>query len=370
MARGLRQRDYCLFKPFGALGVVLAYHTDQDFSSPTSYQAVDLTSLIGPSAEGFGCGCTDDVDDYVYFVPFRKDIVPGTIEKNGLAIRFDTSKDISDITAYDTFDLETTAVPRIGWATCVYLNDYVYYMPVAEADTYTEHGTLLRYNTNEAFDNPMAWEYAGLELMVDANAKGFQSTAAKDPYVYLIPFDTGSGLIVRYDTNLDYHQGSSYEKFDLTTLHPDAKGFTGGMLIRNTLVLVPWRDLSRLSPLNQIMSVAAAFDTTKDLDDASAWTFFDLTQVDAGAKGYQGGWADKNGFVSFVPQQRGFGIVPPFVVWNSSKPFDDPDSWKTYDSSEVIPSTGAAYDSATNTAWLAPFGIGGDGGKITKVQLD
>ncbi len=378
-ARGFQLADFeskqkrVFFYPWGGaktdpLGVFLAYHTDKDFLSSTSYQAVDLTKLVDPAAEGFAGGCIDSSSDWIYFSPLRKN-TDGKIENNSLALRFNTSKDIVDATAYEKFDLKNINVSRIGWLTCACLDGYVYYVPGIEADAQREHGVFLRYNTDKAFNDPSAWEYYGLILNVHQQAHGFQSNAVKYPYIYLIPFGVGNSVIVRYNVLQPFNDSASYEAFDLATMHPDAKGFTGGIVTGNTLVIVPWRDISRPSGVEQIMSVAAAFDTTKSLNDTTAWTFFDITEVSPDAKGYQFGWADRNGYVYFVPQQRGFGKVPPFIVWDSSKPFDDVGSWKTYDSTGVTPSTGAAYDPTTNTAWLAPYGSDGDSGKITRILI-
>jgi hypothetical protein len=100
--------------------------------------------------------------------------------------------------------------------------------------------------------------------------------------------------------------------------------------------------------------VAAAFDTRQPLADLGAWSFFDLTTLHPQAKGYQFGWLDKRGFVHFVPTHN-FATQgpPPFVAWDSTKPFASPAAWTTYPNAGIA-STGAAYDG--NFAWLAPYG--------------
>jgi hypothetical protein len=117
------------------------------------------------------------------------------------------------------------------------------------------------------------------------------------------------------------------------------------------------------------MSVAAAYDTRRPLSDPGAWSFFDLTEVHPDARGYMFGWVDRAGFVHFVPTANfATGIAPPFVVWGSGRPFTAASSWTSYPSTGVPPSTGAAYDGTY--AWLAPFGTDatGNSGLITRVR--
>lgn len=104
-AKGFQLADYdktgrrVIFYPWGGiiarpLGTVLAYHTDRDFFSKESYEAVDLTKLVSPDAQGFGTELIDDASSWAYFVPFRKG--KGLLDRqveNDLAIRFNLKRD-------------------------------------------------------------------------------------------------------------------------------------------------------------------------------------------------------------------------------------------------------------------------------------
>jgi hypothetical protein len=364
-----------IFIPWGGgmddpLGVLLGYHTNQDFFAVESYEAIDLTSLIDPAAEGFAGAFIDDAGTWLYLVPFRKDIGSG-IEPNGLAIRFNLGGELSDPSAYEAFDVTTlpSPPPRIGWATGAFIDGFAYYLPVVEAhDTYIPHGYLLRYDTTKAFDDPIAWEWYNLVENVHHSAWGFQSNAVKYPWLYLIPFGVGNSVIVRYDVSRPFNDSDSYEAFDIATLNTEAKGFTGGVVVGDYLVLIPWRDRSR-PPLEQSMSVAALYYTRKPLSDPDAWSFFDLTLIHPEARGYMFGWLDLEGFVHFVPAANfATRVAPPFVIWDSNRPFTEADSWTSYPSTGVPTSTGAAFDGLY--AWLAPFGtdISGNSGLITRVS--
>jgi hypothetical protein len=368
-ARGKR----ALFIPWGGyvdkpLGVLLAYHTDQDFSAATSYEAVDLTALLGPAAEGFAGGFLDETGDWLYLVPFRQDTGAG-VEPNGLAIRFNLSRNLSDRAAYETFDLATLPSPprRFGWATGAFAQGFAYYVPVVEAPVpYQPNGTLLRYNAARAFSDPTAWEWYNLVSHVHRQAWGFQSNAVERPWLYLVPYGVGNSVIVRYNVTRPFQTPASYEAFDLATLNPDARGFTGAVVVGKHVVLIPWRDRSQPARRSS-MSVAAAYDTRKALSDPAAWAFLDLRKVHPRASGYQFGWVDQEGFVHFVPTSTFTGGgPPPFVVWDSRRPFNRTSSWTSYPSTGVPPSTGAAYDGVC--AYLAPYGTNGNSGLITRVR--
>ena len=171
------------------------------------------------------------------------------------------------------------------------------------------HGVFLRYDPLGRFRRRIFLGFFDMTA-VDPALAGMQSAAFIAPYVYLLPFVNGSNTtatlaskIVRYDTSKGFKDKDAYEKFDLTNLPvpsdigAELDGFTGGIVVGSRLVLVPWGSRN----LMQSNSVAALFDSTKALDDPSAWETFDLTKVDPKAAGYQFGWLDKDGFVWFVP---------------------------------------------------------------------
>jgi hypothetical protein len=187
-------------------------------------------------------------------------------------------------------------------------------------------------------------------------------------YVYLIPFQYGASgnvkeasKIVRYDTTKNFQSASSYEFFDLSTLPVAAAikaqlgGFTGGVVVGQSLVLVPWGSRGN----QQTNHVAVIYDTTRALNDPTAWQYMDLHAINAEAGGYQFGWVDKNGFMSFVPAHN-YNMespsVPPFITWNTTLPFTQVTSWETHPNTTGAWSTGVAYDPGTNTAWFAPYG--------------
>jgi hypothetical protein len=310
---------------------------------------------VDPDALGFGAGFLDDTGDSLYLPAYRKRV--GTrITSNGLTVRVDLTKNVTDSSAYEKFDLATVGLPHLGWAPGIAAAGGVYYCPVNdESDGGRPHGIFLRYDPSLPFGARAAWTAFDLQENVHREARGYQSIAFKAPWVYLIPFGLGFSELVRYDTTAPFARADSYETFDLSEVHPDARGFTGGIIVGDDLVLVPWRDVTRPFP-QQSMSVALRFDTRRPLGDAGAWSSIDLTAVDPRARGYQFGWADQAGRVTLVPTHNAaIAETPPFAVWDSGRPFGAPLAWRTYPSQGVPPSTGAAHDGG-GRAWLAPYG--------------
>jgi hypothetical protein len=336
-----------------ALGTLLTYDVSREFKDPASYHAYDLTKLVDPSAGGFCGGFLDEKDDYAYVVPLYK-IIPkqGPLSPssapNGLAVKVDLSKDLNTPAAYQKFDFGTLGLPQTGYCDGIGVNGYEYFVPVREIHS-KFNGLLLRYDSSKDFRSRSAWSWFDLTT-INPDASGFQSVAYAPPYIYLVPFF--KSVLVRYNTTLPLQSASSYEAFDLKNVTSEAIGLTGAVVVGHELALIPWDEPKRL----RAITIALLYDTKKPLSARESWNSIDLKKVNPRAGGYQFGWLDRNGFVWFVPDNYLFFGVPPLITWNSRLPFDQPSSWNTYPSTGIPPSTGAAYDPKTNTAWLAPYG--------------
>jgi len=378
-AAGFQNADYdpgsgrVFFYPWGGLvsrpsATLLAYHVDRNFSSADSYDVVNLTTTLGPDAQGFATGLLDTVHNSMYLVPFRKDIGSG-IQPNDLAVRYDLSKDLHDRHSYETFHLSSmpNPPPQLGWITGVFISGHVYYMPFGtprQGEPLSHlHGYLLRYDSSRGFTDAGSWSWFDLRSNIDPNAFGFQSAGVKVPWLYIVPYM--ENVLVRFNVNGSFTEHTSYEKVDLTMLNPKAVGYTGTVIAGDFLVLVPWRNL-RATGEEQGVSVVAKFDTRRELTDKGAWEFLDLRDVHPDAAGYQFGWTDRRGFVHLSPSTDFAHLTaPPFVVWDSSQPFTLPASWNSYPSTGMPISAGCAYDGTHG--YIAPYGFNGRSGKVTRV---
>jgi hypothetical protein len=380
-------RNQVIFYPYGSVtapiansGVVLFYNVGSNaFTNPASWSTVDLSVVATPNAVNFGGGFLDDLDSFAFLPPGSKGYT-GTPAQTALAhtavsVRIDLAKERAnpnDPSAYEWIDLRTLpGIQNVGGFSGVYAAGYAYFAPTIDCSNGNYHGTLIRYNSAQPFSNKSAWQYFNLNNIVspaDPELGGMQSMAYIAPYVYLIPFQYGASgnvkqasKIVRYDTTKNFQSASSYEFFDLSTLPVPAAlkaqmgGFTGGIVVGQSLLLVPWGSRGN----QQTNHVAVIYDTTRALNDPTAWQYIDLYTINAAAGGYQFGWVDKNGFVSLVPTHNynlPLPSIPPFITWNSNLPFTSVSSWETHPNTTGAWSTGVAYDPGTNTAWFAPYG--------------
>jgi hypothetical protein len=361
-------RHRILFYPWGNqpqpdrnhTGTMLSYDTSKDFAATSSWQSYPLGQILNPSAAGRGGGFLDDSNGYAYLPPSQNFSGADRVVAS-LFVRANLSADLSTGSAYDTFDLATLRpAPRhYGWYTGLVAAGSAYFTPTFDNVNRRINGTFVQYDTSKSFDDPSAWHWFDLQS-IDPEAAGFQSIAFKAPYVYLIPDGGNLSKIVRYDTNQPFTARTSYAIYDLKNVNPAARAFTGAMIVGNDLVMVPFLDIVR--PISRA-STAVLYDTTRSFTSRDSYATIDLTTVDPLAGGYQWGWVDRNGFVWFVPDGafadgRNDVRDPPFVAWNSQLPFSQPTSWTAYPSAtqagSEMPSSGAAYDPTTNTAYTAP----------------
>jgi uncharacterized protein (TIGR03437 family) len=405
--------------PLAASGVLLVYDpVAGGFANPANWVQVDLTSPVvgvSPYAWNFGGGFTDGSGPgtslsgtnptYAYLPAGPHFDIPGgptKAEQGNVSVQVNlaalaTDPQNTQHKTYSFIDLNT--IPTLQLATGgfsgVWANGSAYFCPTFNANTGNANTVLTRYNSAlGAFGDSAAWESfdlatipvsQGTSTTPNPNLGGMQSAAYIAPNVYMIPFSTGNestdtppltaaGTLVVYDTTKPFASAESYSSFDLTTLSSmnadlfpanvstNFHGYTGGVVVNGgtKLILVPWG----VRTLAYSNSLALEYDTTKAINDPSAWTDFDLFTVNPKAAGYQFGWLDKNGFVWFVPthnfQASTLPAVPPFVVYNTALPFNEASSWITYANSgnNGIGAwlTGAAYNPVTNTAWMAGYG--------------
>jgi len=364
------KRNQVLFYPEGnfpglsinpsALGTLLVYDAGGTFTNAASYHAYDLTQLVDAAAVGFCGGFLDETNNRDYLVPLYN-IVDGTTVPNGLAVQIDLTQDLSKGSAYKKFDITQLGLPTIGYCDGIAANGKVYFIPAGQKGRDLS-GNFLRYDPSQPFADAAAWSWFDL-TQVNDSAAGFQSVAYIYPYIYIVPYF--QSVLVRYNTELPLQSATSYETLDLSGITPEPLGLTGAVAVDNKLVLIPWIDPVHVRSI----STALLYDTTRPFTATSSWASIDLTTVNPLCKGYELGWLDKNGFVWLVPDNNLLIGVPPLIAWNSKFPFDQPNSWQTYSSSGIPASTGAAYNPATNTAWLSPYG-GKSNFSIAQLQIN
>src|SRR5439155_1209450 len=101
-------------------------------------------------------------------------------------------------------------------------------------------GIVARYDTQGVFTAAGAWSTFDVST-VNAGAKGFIGAAFDGRFVYLVPYSNGAtdGIVARYDTQGVFTASAAWSTFDVSTVNAGAKGFNGAVFDGRYLYLVP-----------------------------------------------------------------------------------------------------------------------------------
>jgi hypothetical protein len=244
---------------------------------------------------------------YIYFTPYNGADL-------GHTARYDTQgAGFTNAGAWTTLDLTTLNAAATGFTTTQFDGRYVYYGQYTHGGSYT--GLAARYDTQSAagFSGATSWTFFDVGT-VSSHAKGFYGSQFDGRYLYLIQnYDPASGgnegWVARYDTTLPFNSTTSWSTFDVTTINANARGFEGGEFDGRYIYLVPRTNLGTAD------GVAARYDTQASFTMATSWSVFDTTTVNAAAKGFQGGGFDGR-YLYLAPHNNGApdGVLARFDV--------------------------------------------------------
>jgi hypothetical protein len=216
-------------------GLAARYDSRSPFDEPTAWQSYDITSdETKAGARGFYGALY--AQPYVYFVPNAS----ASVTFHGNAVRYDTRSAFDAPAAWEMFDIASLNSQARGFAGGVFDGRHVYYVPHANANAQF-HGLVARYDSQGSFTDPSSWLIFDA-AQVDQNAKGFVTGAFDGRFVYFVPNGGGTlslGLVLRYDTELDFNEPSSFQVYDITAQNQAARGFLGAVFDGTYLYLVP-----------------------------------------------------------------------------------------------------------------------------------
>lgn len=276
------------------------------------FAAVDAADTSGQAARGyFGAVCDGR---YVYFVPEQHG--EAGYPTHGIVLRLDTHGDFREPASFAAFDAgRTGGLPTRGYYGAVFDGDFVYFVP-RQLDMVQYHSRILRLDTRTPFDDPGSWSAHDV-----GEAHSQQSAAFDGRYIYFCPGFSGDprkedercGRVIRYDTQADFHDPSSYTSLDVSTfLGPKAVCFDGGAFDGRYIYFVPLYD-----------ALAIRFDTQGEFNDPGAWQAYDARphgyELAVGAV-FDGTWLYYCAY--------GHGRI---VRFDTRAEFTDPGSWQSYD---------------------------------------
>jgi len=262
-------------------------------------------------------------------------------------VRYDSSGALTDPGSWESNGFNMFTAPGELVASAAFDGQNIYFAAnYINGGFYT--GSVSRYDPSSSFTSTKSW--ATFEVTtVNTSAGGFSGAAFDGRYLYFVPNrNPGSydGNVARYDTTAPFAGVGSWATFDVSTVNAVAKGFHGAAFDGRYLYLVPGTDLSLIANPN---TVVPRYDTTSDFTSPTSWTTFDLTTANPGiAGGSYAGAAFDGRYVYLVPFNNGGSAYSVVMRFDSTSTFGNSASWSTFDVSRVNPGAkgfqGAAFD--------------------------
>lgn len=276
----------------------------------------------------------------------------------------------TDISSWSSYNPVTAGItPTSSYSgNSIFDGRYMYFIPYGSGST--PEGNVLRYDTQAAFGETVAWEKFDATT-ISPRAKGFSGASFDGRFIYFSPYADGparDGEVVRYDTKAPFLQSTSWKTYDPGAhgVGVDPDGYVVPAFDGRYVYFAPFLNGSSLH------GEVLRYDTQREFESTTSWTTFDTTTVNAGAKGYTQAIYDGK-YVYFIPYVNGAydGLV---VRYDSSLPFSEGTSWTTFDpsnnglSAENRGFLGAIFDGKYLyfTPYSGSAGAGGDSGTVLR----
>jgi hypothetical protein len=229
--------------------------------------------------------------------------------------------DMTNPAFWSTFDTSTKDSKAKAFSGAAFDGQYVYFVPNGGGFG----STVTRYDTHLPFGSGASWSTFDT-LGLNPPAAGFVGAAFDGRYVYLVPnHKTGSGLVVRYDTQAAFQQANSWSTFDMTTVYGGLSGYCGAVYDGHHVYFVPPPFLNG--------RLVARYDAEGDagFNSTSSWDFVD---VSAFGDGDMCGAVFDGRFVYLAPTFQGTwdGIVPRY---DTTGQYGSSSSWLHFDTTSV-----------------------------------
>lgn len=289
---------------------------------------------------------------------------------HGQVLCFDTDRSFSDPASWSVFDLARVAPGCRGFVDAVFDGRFVNFIPFFDGAAH--HGRLTRYDTRAAFDDPTAWSHFDSTLL-EARSRGFVSGCFDGRYLYLSPYQldhtTTHGQVTRFDTRAALDDPAAWSFFDLTSVHAGARGYHSAVSDGERFIwLVPYfRDPGEYN------GIVARFDSRGRFDDPDAWQCVDLTRWQPGWTGFVGGVLH-DGYLHLIPYHDGTDRHGRVVRCRTKASLADPTAWSAFDCARVDPGSRGFFGGLCDSThlYLVPHcrGPGQYHGLLTRWRVD
>jgi hypothetical protein len=289
-----------------------------------SFESSDSWSVFKVAALGPASTYTGAAFDGRY-VYFAPDGTSGTV------LRHDTQGAFDSLAAWSTYVLTNRDATAAGYRGAVFDGRYVYLVPSAAT------ALLARFDTHGSMGDDAAWSI--LDLHTVGASGGFQGATFDGRYLHFVP--SGS-VTLKYDTHGSLTDAASWSRFNLTTLNAQATGYSGAVFDGRYTYYVP--TAHGIVPHGTV----TRYDTQGDFTKAASWGSFDLATANPKAVGYKSGGFDGR-FLYLVP-----GWTAPTSPWSQStvarfdtqQSFTTAASWEFFDTQELF-TAASGFNTAT-----------------------
>ena len=298
--------EYVYFSPYynGAYhGNVLRFHIFDKFKSASAWDAYNAGNIDGLNTKGYTGAVFDG--RYIYFSPYDNGDEP-----HGIVLRYDTTKPFKNASAWDSYDATyTDGEDAMGYlGPPAFDGRYTYFSP------YYTDGTVLRYDTESPFKSSSSWVAYNHDNIDGLPTKGYAGAVFDGRYVYFCPYQREWGAVkhgnlLRYDTEKPFKLSSSWDAFNLTTIHADLKGFRGIAADEDYLYLAPYAK-----------SRVLRYKLGQPLKSSSSYDHFDLSALYTYPRQYTGCFFYAQ-FVCFAP------CGCDLLGYDRNYPFNSASSW-------------------------------------------
>lgn len=201
---------------------------------------------------------------------------------------------------------------------------------------------------------------AGIESFdltrVHPGAKGYSGVVNDGRYLYLVPLNNGqfNGPVLRYDPTGRFDDPAAWSSFESARVHPEARGFVNGLFDGRHLYLVPYFNGRHHGHVTR-------YDTQAEFADPASWQVFDTMTLDPHCRGFVSGVWDGR-YIYLAPYQLDWSVTHGRITrYDPQGAFDDPAAWSVFDIERVIP-LARGFHSAIATdshVYFVPYLTGG-----------
>ena len=291
----------------------LRYDGHGDFEDPKSWSAYDAGNTSGLISKGY-YGAVH-AGDYIYYVPRRDDVGYHT-----RLLRYDRRRDFRDAGAWVAYDTGYDISCQSG----AYDGRFIYLSPGYEGDPSRNSGKVVRYDTEGEFTDPSSYAMYDAGETAGLGSRCYDGACFDGRYVYFAPLAAGEneGIALRLDTEGDFSSPASWSAMD-------GKGVglgtcVGAVYDGRFIYYVPYA-----------RSMAVRYDTYGSFDDPESWEAYNAAGTTGmNTKGYDGGCFDGR-YIYYVPFHEGENSRDGFhcrlLRYDTMKGFDDPSAWDAAD---------------------------------------